>query len=102
MKPFLFCLSLVAAFAALAAGAADTATPKSFKGPVGLELYSLRAEFAKDIPGTLDRVRRYGIKYVELAGTYTLAPGQFKELLEARGLKAISGHFPYERFRDDV
>jgi len=102
MKPFLFCLSLVAAFAALSAGAADTVAPKSFKGPVGLELYSLRAEFAKDIPGTLEKVRGYGIKYVELAGTYTLAPGQFKELLEARGLKAISGHFPYERFRDDV
>jgi sugar phosphate isomerase/epimerase len=102
MKPLLFCLNFAAAFAALSVGAADAVTAKSFKGPVGLELYSLRAEFAKDIPGTLEKVRGYGIKYVELAGTYTLAPGQFKELLEARGLKAISSHFPYERFRDDV
>jgi len=102
MRPFFFCLNLVATLAALSAGAADTVTPKSFKGPVGLELYSLRADFAKDIPGTLEKVRGFGVKYVELAGTYTLAPGQFKELLEARGLKAISSHFPYERFRDDV
>jgi len=74
----------------------------SFKGPLGLELYSLRAEFAKDIPGTLEKVRSYGIKNVELAGTYTLAPQQFSEMLKAKGLKAISSHFPFERLRDDV
>src|SRR5882724_661571 len=102
MKPFLFRLNFVAAFAALSVSAADTVTPKSFKGPIGLELYSLRADFAKDIPGTLEKVRGFGVKNVELAGTYTLAPGQFKELIEAHGLKAISSHFPYERFRDDV
>src|SRR5205809_1384545 len=32
----------------------------------------------------------------------SLAPEKFKELLEARGLKAISGHFPFERYRDDI
>lgn len=74
----------------------------SFKGPVGLQLYSLRDDFAKDVPGTLARVRDFGIKYVELAGTYTLTPEQFKKELDAHGLKAISGHFPYERYRDDV
>jgi sugar phosphate isomerase/epimerase/acetyl esterase/lipase len=74
----------------------------SFKGPVGLQLYSLRAQFAKDVPATLDRVRDFGIQYVELAGTYNLAPEKFKELLDARGLKPISGHFPFERLRDRV
>jgi hypothetical protein len=28
---------------------------KKFKGPVGLQLYSLRGNFAKDVPGTLDK-----------------------------------------------
>jgi sugar phosphate isomerase/epimerase len=74
----------------------------SFKGPIGLQLYSLREQFAKDVPATLDQVRRFGIEYVELAGTYNLAPDKFKEQLNARGLKAISGHFPYEQFRDHV
>ncbi len=87
-------------FIATAADAVGTGT--GFKGPVGLQLYSLRAQFAKDVPGTLDKVRGYGIKYVELAGTYNLTPEQFKALLDARGLQAVSGHFAFERYRDDV
>jgi sugar phosphate isomerase/epimerase len=73
-----------------------------FKGPIGLQLYSLRADFAKDVPGTLQKVHSFGIKNVELAGTYNLAPDKFKELLAANKLKAVSGHFPYERYRDDL
>src|SRR5260370_11220788 len=74
----------------------------SFKGPIGLQLYSLRADFAKDVPGTLPKVRRFGIENVELAGTYNLTPEKFKALLDANHLKPVSGHFPYERYRDDV
>src|SRR5262245_933490 len=59
----------------------------SFKGPIGLQLYSLREQFSRDVPGTLDRVREMGFKYVELAGTNKLAPEQYKQDLEARGLK---------------
>ena len=73
-----------------------------FKGPIGLQLYSLRDQFAKNVSTTLDQVQKFGIKYVELAGTYNLAPEKFKEQLDARGLKAISGHFPFERYRDDA
>jgi sugar phosphate isomerase/epimerase len=74
----------------------------SFKGPIGLQLYSLREQFAKDVPATLDQVRGFGIKYVELAGTYGLTPEKFKQELDARGLKAISGHFPFELCRDHI
>jgi sugar phosphate isomerase/epimerase len=77
-------------------------TGASFKGPVGLQLYSLREQFSRDVPGTLEVVRGFGIEYVELAGTYGLSPGKFREQLDAKGLKAISGHFPYEQFRDNV
>ena len=79
-----------------------TGTGQSFKGPIGLQLYSLRDQFKKDIPSTLDQVHNFGIKYVELAGTYGLAPEKFKEQLDARGLKAISGHFPFEDCRDHI
>ena len=73
-----------------------------FKGPVGLQLYSLRADFSKDVPGTLNRVKDFGIKYVELASTYKMPPEAFKKMLDERGLVPISAHFPYERFRDDA
>jgi sugar phosphate isomerase/epimerase len=68
---------------------------------VGLQLYSLRVQFQNDTPGTLDKVKAFGVKNVELAGTYQLTPEQFRQELDARGLKAVSAHFPYERLRDD-
>ena len=69
---------------------------------MGLQLYSLREQFAKDVPGTLDKVHDWGFKNVELAGTYGLKPEKFKAELDARGLTAVSGHFPFQKFRDGV
>src|SRR5512134_3619786 len=68
----------------------------------GLQLYSLRDSFATDVPGTLDKVRNFGFKQVELAGTYGLTPEKFKAELDARKLKAVAGHFPFKRFREDA
>ena len=69
----------------------------------GLQLYSLRSQFKlRGVPWTLDRVKEFGIKEVELAGTYDLTPEQFKAELEQRGLKAISSHFPYSRYKNDL
>jgi len=73
----------------------------SFKGPIGLQLYSLREQFAKDVPGTLDEVKGFGIKYAEVAGTYGMTPEKFKAELAARGIKPIGAHFGYERYRDE-
>src|SRR5882762_12026578 len=82
--------------------AAPAGIGMDFKGPIGLQLYSLRDQFNKDVPGTLDEVKNFGIQYAELAGTYKLPPEQFKEQLKARGIQAVGAHFPFERFRDDV
>ena len=73
----------------------------SFKADAGLQLYSLRDDFKNDVQGTLKKVQSFGIRLVELAGTYDLAPDKFKGLLAAHNLQAVSSHFPYERFRDD-
>ncbi len=90
------------AFAVSSLAAADAGIGKSFKGPVGLQLYSLRAQFtANGVPKTLDTVKQFGIKYAELAGTYNLTPEQLKTQLAQRGIKAVSGHFPYKRFKEE-
>ncbi len=108
MKPCLHCLfarvfSWGAVLATgLAAAASPVGTGPSFKGPIGLQLYSLRAQFDKDVPGTLDEVQRFGIKYAELAGTYKLSPSEFKAQLDAHGIVPVSGHFAFERYRDDL
>jgi sugar phosphate isomerase/epimerase len=84
------------------AAAGDVGTGPSFKGPVGLQLYSLRDQFKKDVPGSLDEVKQFGIKYAELDGTYKLPAAQYTAMLAARGIKAIAMHFPFERLRDDA
>jgi len=95
-------LSLVAA-ANLTAADKPVGTSKDFKGPVGLQLYSLRAEFtAHGVPPTLKKAKDYGFQIVETAGTYNLAPDKFKTLLDEAGLKPVSGHFPFEKYRDDA
>lgn len=71
------------------------------KASIGLQLYSLRNQLATNVPGTLDEIKSWGITNVELAGTYNLNPEQFKAQLAARGFNAFSGHFPYDRLRDD-
>jgi sugar phosphate isomerase/epimerase len=96
MKRFLLLLGISAFSVCL--NAADSG---SFKGPLGLQLYSLRADFAKDVPSTLDKVASFGIKEVELAGTYDKTPEEFLKLLQARGLHAVSGHFSFDRYRTE-
>ncbi|HMJ90633.1 MAG TPA: hypothetical protein VK530_12510, partial [Candidatus Acidoferrum sp.] len=77
-------------------------TGASFEGPLGLQLYSLRGNFNKgDIEGTLAKVRGFGFKYVELAGTYKMTSNDFLAALERHGLVAVSGHFPYDRYRTE-
>jgi len=103
MKRLLALATCLSAITLTAADASDkTGLGPSFKGPVGLQLYSLRADFTNDVPGTLEKVKNFGIKNVELAGTYNLPPEKFKEMLDAKGLKPISMHFPYDRYQTDL
>lgn len=83
--------------------AAGVGQGKSYHGPTGLQLYSLRDQFkANGVAPTLDQVRQWGFKYVEVAGTYGMAPAEFKAELDKRGLVPIGSHFPYDRLRDDI
>ncbi len=90
---------LAAAYSALLVTNASAALIN--QDQIGLQLYSLRNQLTADVPGTLDEIKNWGITNVELAGTYSLTPEQFKAQLDAHGLNAFSGHFPYDRFRDD-
>ena len=101
----LFCSALAAIItltgcSTMSTGEKLAGTGADFKGPIGLQLYTLRGRFSKDVSSTLDFVKTNGIKYVELAGTYNLPPEKFKAMLDERGLVPISGHFSYDLFRD--
>ncbi len=90
--------ALVSSLAVATAGQAGIGP--SFKGPLGLQLYSLRESFKTDVTGTLRKVRSFGFKHAELAGTYGMQPVIFKEMLKQHGIKPIAGHWGYESWRD--
>ena len=94
---------LLALVCALSVRAGEPGTSESFTGPVGLQLYSLRAEFmSAGVAKTLDQVKSFGITNVELAGVpQGVTLEQYKSMLAERGLKPVSGHFPYDRYKAD-
>jgi len=64
--------------------------------PVGLELYSVRAEYMRDLPGTVTSVAKMGYEVVEFwAPYYQWTPAQAKDvrkLLDDLGIKCNSTH----------
>jgi sugar phosphate isomerase/epimerase len=93
---------LSAAFSlALTSTAAEVGTSKSFKGPLGLQLYSLRADFARDEILGLDETKDFGFKLCEIAPPYKMGPEKFRAEMKKRDLHPIGAHFPYARYKTD-
>ena len=86
----------------LASAAATIVRAGDFQGAAGLQLYSLRDLFKTEVPGTLDKVKAFGITEVETASTYGMPAEKLREMLDARGLKAVSGHFQYDPLNKDI
>jgi sugar phosphate isomerase/epimerase len=57
---------------------------------IGVELYSFRNQFAKDVPGTLAKISAMGIKEIEGGGTYGMPVEEFKKLLQQNNLKMVA------------
>ena len=101
--PLVCAAAIATATACNHASAAEVGQGKSFHGPTGLQLYSLREMFKKrGVTDTLDLVQQWGFKYVEVAGLHGLSPAEFKAELDKRGLVPIGRHFPYGQLRDDI
>jgi sugar phosphate isomerase/epimerase len=62
--------------------------------PVGVQLYSVRAQASKDLPGVLEAIGKMGYKGVEFAGYYgwESKPKELRGLLDANGLKCCGTH----------
>jgi sugar phosphate isomerase/epimerase len=73
-----------------------------FGGLLGLQLYSLRHQMEKDVPGTLAMVREWGFSEVETAGYYGRTAAAFAEELKRENLTARSMHAGYDQLRDDL
>lgn len=80
----------------------DRAAAAKAKHPIGLELYSVRTELARDLPMTLRRVAGMGYEVVEFYAPYfewTVAHAKdVRRLLDDLGLRCYSTHNHIEAF----
>ncbi len=80
----------------VAAAAASVTASAAMKKPVGLELYSVRTELAKDLPGTLKAVAKMGYQGVEFFGPYADWKPDYarevKKILDDLKMPCLSAH----------
>lgn len=91
------------AFGATGSGALPVmTTPKRKAYPIGLELYSVRTELARDLPGTLAKVAAMGYEVVEFYAPYFEWTVPYAKEVRNRmadlGLKCFSTHNHIESF----
>jgi sugar phosphate isomerase/epimerase len=80
------------AFAACAGGMKSGGGGKSDSNLIGIQLYTVRDELAKDFEGTLAKVAAIGYKNMEFAGYYNRTPEQVRATLDRLGLVSTSSH----------
>jgi sugar phosphate isomerase/epimerase len=68
--------------------------------PVAVQLWTLRDEIAKDLPGTLRQVAEIGYAGVELWFQEFPPVDELGKILEDCNLKAVSAHVPFVQLRD--
>jgi sugar phosphate isomerase/epimerase len=89
---------LAAGAAALGAGFAGTATASEVpffqrrKQPLGIQLYSLGPDLAKELDAQLATVAKIGFKTVELAGYLGRKPAELRAAFDKHGLVCPSAH----------
>src|ERR1051326_2538313 len=93
---------LLLALLVLSTGARGADLSGDFKGPLGLQLYTLRESFKTNVPVTLDKVKALGFTEIEGGGDYGLGLEKFNTLLQERGLKMVRAGFGYEALKKDI
>lgn len=69
--------------------------------PIGLQLYSVRDDCARDLPGVLAAVAGMGYVGVEFAGYYGRTAEELRHLLDDNGLKCCGTHTGLETILGD-
>ncbi|MEZ5598311.1 MAG: TIM barrel protein [Pseudomonadales bacterium] len=63
--------------------------------PISVQLYSLRTESERDFNGVLQALAATGYQGVEPFNLYGFSPRQFRERVEALGMRISSSHYPF-------
>jgi len=69
--------------------------------PIALQLYSVRHDCAKDLPGTIAAVSKMGYNGVEFAGYYDRSAKELRKMLDDHKLKCCGTHIGLETLLGD-
>lgn len=92
----LFCVLATSTVVSIAIG--DDRAVARHSVDVGLQVYSLRAQMAKDFAGSLDEVEKWGVTDVELGAMFDHTAEQYRAELDKRHLKATGIHHQWHDF----
>ena len=84
------------------AAAARTARTGGVPEALGIQLYTLRDVFPRDVVGVLEGLHRMGYRELEFAGYADRTPAVLRALLDTLGLTAPAAHVPLEAVRSDL
>jgi sugar phosphate isomerase/epimerase len=73
----------------------------AYKVPIGLQLYSVRQQCEKDLPGVLAEVAKMGYRGVEFAGYYNRTAPDLRKLLDANNLQCCGTHISLDALLGD-
>ncbi|GAB4026893.1 sugar phosphate isomerase/epimerase [Spirosoma koreense] len=62
----------------------------------GIVSYTMRESFSKDVPGTLDKIKAWGITDVEFSGLFGKTAPELRALLDQRGMHCSSYGVSYD------
>lgn len=95
--------------AAIAAASSDplmahaARSPRAFKGPLGVQLYTVREQAAVDLPGVLAAIAQIGYKEVETYwDVYNRPAKELRAMIADHGLTVPSGHFNYDGLESKI
>jgi len=70
--------------------------------PIALQLYSIRHDCEKDLPGTLEAVAKMGYDGVEFAGYYGRSAKELRQMLDDLGLRVAGTHIRLPTLQGDA
>jgi sugar phosphate isomerase/epimerase len=70
--------------------------------PIALQLYSIRHDCEKDLPGTLKAVAKMGYDGVEFAGYYGYSAEDLRKMLDDLGLRVAGTHIRLDTLQGEI
>ncbi|MBD2699156.1 sugar phosphate isomerase/epimerase [Spirosoma sp. BT702] len=69
---------------------------KLVKQTPGIVSYTMRDSFGKDVPGTLDKIKAWGITNIEFSSLFGKTASELRALLDQRGMRCSSYGVSYD------